>query len=245
MDKYNIPYDVIWLDIEYTDDKKYFTFNPATFKDPIGMGQQLDNHGRKLVTIIDPHIKKVDGYSVSSELQSKDLAVHNKDGNIFEGWCWPGSSHWIDSFNPAAIEWWKSLFSYDSFKGTMENTFIWNDMNEPSVFNGPETTMPKDNLHFGDWEHRDVHNLMGLTFHNATYEAMLSRKKGESRRPFVLTRSFFAGAQRVGAMWTGDNQASWDHLGVRCQCFLAKELPAFLSLVLMLAAFSVTPTRSF
>jgi alpha 1,3-glucosidase len=176
------------------------------------MLKQLDESDRKLVAIIDPHIKKKDGYHVVDELTKKDLAVHNKEGNAYEGWCWPGSSHWVDCFNPAAIEWWKSLFQYSAFKGSAENLFIWNDMNEPSVFNGPETTMPKDNLHYGNWEHRDIHNLNGLTFHNATYQALLSRKKGELRRPFILTRSFYAGSQRLGAMWTGDNQANWDHL---------------------------------
>lgn len=211
-DKFKIPYDVIWLDLEYTDDRKYFTWEPNMFADPIGMGEQLDAHGRALVLLIDPHIKKVDGWNPSKELISKSLAVNDKTNEMYEGWCWPGSSNWIDCFNPKAIEWWKTLFKYDSFKGTMKNTFIWNDMNEPSVFNGPETTMPKDNIHFGNWEHRDIHNLNGLTFHNATFQAMLSRKKGELRRPFILTRSFYAGSQRLGAMWTGDNQASWDHL---------------------------------
>ncbi|KAE8441943.1 hypothetical protein EG329_004151 [Mollisiaceae sp. DMI_Dod_QoI] len=212
MSKHQIPYDVIWLDIEYTDDKQYFTWDPLQFPNPIGMLEQLDQSERKLVAIIDPHIKNKDGYHIGEELKKKDLAVHNKDGNVYEGWCWPGSSHWIDCFNPTAIKWWISLFKYDTFKGTMSNVFIWNDMNEPSVFNGPETTMPKDNLHYGDWEHRDLHNINGMTFHNATYQALLERKKGEVRRPFVLTRSFYAGSQRLGAMWTGDNQASWEHL---------------------------------
>ncbi|KAH8803199.1 putative glucosidase 2 subunit alpha [Xylogone sp. PMI_703] len=212
MSKFGIPYDIIWLDIEYTDGKKYFTWDPHNFQDPIGMLEQLDSSGRKLVAIIDPHIKNEGGYPIVDELKSKDLAVHNKDNNIYEGWCWPGSSHWVDCFNPAAIKWWIGLFKYDKFKGTLPNLFIWNDMNEPSVFNGPETTMPKDNLHHGNWEHRDVHNLNGMTFHNATYQALLERKKGEIRRPFVLTRSFYAGSQRLGATWTGDNLANWDHL---------------------------------
>jgi len=43
----------------------------------------------------------------------------------------------------------------------MENLYTWNDMNEPSVFNGPEVTMHKDAVH-GPWEHRDVHNLYGF-----------------------------------------------------------------------------------
>ncbi|ERT00466.1 alpha 1,3-glucosidase [Sporothrix schenckii 1099-18] len=227
MDKFGIPYDVIWLDIEYTDGKKYFTWDGDKFSDPSGMGARLDEHGRKLVVIIDPHIKNTDGYPIVSELKSKDLAVKNKDGGIFDGWCWPGSSHWVDAFNPKAVEWWKKLFKYDAFKGTAENTFIWNDMNEPSVFNGPETTMPKDNMHHGGWEHRDVHNLNGMTFHNATHLALLSRKPGELRRPFVLTRSFFAGSQRLGAMWTGDNQAEWGHLAASIPMLLSQGIAGF------------------
>lgn len=226
-DKYKIPYDVIWLDIEYTDGKKYFTWDPHSFADPLGMQKQLESHGRKLVAIIDPHIKNEGGYSIVNDLKSKDLAVKNKDNNIYEGWCWPGSSHWIDCFNPAAVTWWQSLFSYSTFKGTSSNVFIWNDMNEPSVFNGPETTMPKDNLHHGNWEHRDVHNLNGLTFASATYNALLHRDPKSPRRPFVLTRSFFAGSQRHGAMWTGDNEAKWDHLQASMPMILANNIAGF------------------
>lgn len=142
---------------------------------------------------------------------------------IYEGWCWPGSSHWIDCFNPAAQAWWKTLFDFKKFVGSGPNTWIWNDMNEPSVFNGPETTMPKDNLHHGNWEHRDVHNLNGMTFHNATFEALKTRLgPGKERRPFVLTRSYFAGSQRTAAMWTGDNQADWQHLAQAFPMLLAQ-----------------------
>jgi mannosyl-oligosaccharide alpha-1,3-glucosidase len=226
-DKFKIPYDVIWLDIEYTDGKKYFTWDQHTFPDPLGMQKQLDDSERKLVIIIDPHIKNEGNYHVVDELKSKDLAMKNKDGNIYDGWCWPGSSHWVDCFNPAAVTWWKNLFKYENFKGTASNSFLWNDMNEPSVFNGPETTAPKDNLHHGNWEHRDVHNINGLTFQNATYQAIMERKKGEIRRPFVLTRSFFAGSQRVGAMWTGDNLAAWDHLAAAFPMILNNGISGF------------------
>ncbi len=174
-DKNNIPYDIIWLDIEYTDGKKYFTWDSHTFPDPLGMEKQLDAHQRKLVVIIDPHIKNEANYAVGDALKTLGHAVKNKDNNIYEGWCWPGSSHWIDAFSPTARKWWSTLFRYgkSGFEGTSPNTFLWNDMNEPSVFNGPETTMPKDNIHHGNWEHRDIHNLNGLTFVNATYHALL------------------------------------------------------------------------
>ena len=226
-DKFDIPYDVIWLDIEYMEDKRYFTWDPHTFKDPIGMQQQLAERERKLVAIVDPHIKNVEGYPVSEELKSRRLAVRNKDGNIYDGWCWPGSSNWVDCFNPAAIRWWTELFKYDRWKGTSSNTFIWNDMNEPSVFNGPEITMPRDNLHHGDWENRDVHNINGMTFHNATYQALIERGPGVKRRPFVLTRSYYAGSQRLGAMWTGDNQANWGHLSESIPMVLSMGIAGF------------------
>jgi alpha 1,3-glucosidase len=226
-DKFNIPYDVIWLDIEYTQEKKYFTWDPLTFVNPISMHKHLDQKSRKLVAIIDPHIKNVDNYPVIEEIKKKELAVKNKEGNLFNGHCWPGDSMWVDCFNPATIDFWKTLFKYDYWKGTAPNTFLWNDMNEPSVFNGPEITMPKDNLHHGNWEHRDVHNINGMTFHNATYQAMLERKKGEIRRPFVLTRAFYSGSQRSAAMWTGDNLAEWSHLEASLPMVLNQGISGF------------------
>jgi len=59
-------------------------------------------------------------------------------------------------------EWWASQFAYDRYKGSSPNLFTWNDMNEPSVFNGPEITMHKDITHDGGWEHRHIHNLYGI-----------------------------------------------------------------------------------
>lgn len=228
-DRAKIPYDIIWLDLEYLDDRKFFTWEPLSFSDPLGMQAQLAAHERKLVVLIDPHIKNQAGYHVHDEITSKQLAVASKDADTskpYEGWCWPGNSHWIDCFNPAANTWWASLFTYKKYTGSSSNLFIWNDMNEPSVFSGPETTMPKDNIHYGLWEHRDIHNLNGLTFHNATFAAMLARD-GPSKRPFVLTRSFFAGSQRLGAMWTGDNQASWPHLKASIPMILANGIAGF------------------
>jgi len=181
------------------------------------------------VVIVDPHIKNDESYAVNKEMVEKGFGVKDKGGDkVYEGWCWPGSSHWVDCLNPAAVSWWKSLFKFDKFVGSTPNLWIWNDMNEPSVFNGPETTMPKDNIHHGNWEHRDVHNINGMSFHNATYEGLRIRLgNGKERRPFVLTRSFFAGSQRSAAMWTGDNQADWPHLQQAFPMLLANGIAGF------------------
>eukprot|EP00884_Botryococcus_braunii_P010405 jgi/Botrbrau1/19366/Bobra.0338s0001.1 len=91
-------------------------------------------------------------------------------------------------------------------------------MNEPSVFNGPEITMPKDNRHFGEVEHRELHNLYGMLYHQATAQGLAERGQrlygSDGDRPFVLSRAFFAGTQRIGPIWTGDNTANWEHLRV-------------------------------
>ncbi|KAL3675895.1 hypothetical protein R1sor_025843 [Riccia sorocarpa] len=212
-DEYDMPYDVLWLDIEHTDGKKYFTWDPVLFPNPKEMQDKIAAKGRKMVTIIDPHIKRDNNYYIHKEAQSKGYYIKNKHGADFDGWCWPGSSSYLDMLNPEVRSWWADKFSYSSYQGSTPNLYIWNDMNEPSVFNGPEATMERDNIHYGGVEHRDVHNAYGYYFHMASVEGLM--KRGENNdRPFVLSRSFFAGTQKVGAIWTGDNNADWDHLRV-------------------------------
>ncbi|KAJ8327387.1 hypothetical protein BDV3_000470 [Batrachochytrium dendrobatidis] len=219
-DKHDIPYDVLWLDIEHTDGKRYFTWDSAKFSTPKEMQKNLAFKERKMVTIIDPHIKKDSNYYVSKEALDQGLFIRDAQGNVFDGHCWPGNSNWIDYTDPAGRAFWKSKFAFENYKGSTPSLYTWNDMNEPSVFNGPEITMPKDNLHHDGWEHRDVHNIYGLLFQQSTYEGQLARADGKDR-PFVLSRAFFSGTQRFGAIWTGDNTASWDHLAASVPMILS------------------------
>ncbi len=57
MTKNEICCDVVWLDIEYSGSKKYFTWDKKTFPEGRKLLDTLVSHGRKLVTIIDQHIK--------------------------------------------------------------------------------------------------------------------------------------------------------------------------------------------
>ncbi|KAK6458744.1 glucosidase II [Scheffersomyces xylosifermentans] len=227
MDQHQIPYDTIWLDIEYTDSKKYFTWQEDKFPDPEGMLKELDLTGRNLVVIIDPHIKT--GYDVSNQLEKKKICMNDPSNSSYHGHCWPGESVWIDTLNPSSQSFWDSKFSWDKKNkftgGESTNLHLWNDMNEPSVFNGPETSSPKDNLHYGGWEHRSVHNIYGLSFHEATFNSLVKRLDGHTReRPFVLTRSYFAGSQRTAAMWTGDNMSKWEYLKISIPMILTSNV---------------------
>ncbi|KZT41930.1 alpha-glucosidase [Sistotremastrum suecicum HHB10207 ss-3] len=219
-DEEDMPLEVLWLDIEYSKDHKYFIWDEKSFPDPVEMVQDVEAIGRKMVVIVDPHLKRTNDYPVYKKASELQVLVKPASGEgEYEGWCWSGSSSWVDFFNPASWPWWQSLFKIEGdsdewhWSKSTEGVFIWNDMNEPSVFNGPEISMPRDNIHYGGWEHRDVHNINGMLFQNQTSKALLARST-PAKRPFVLTRSFFAGSQRFGAMWTGDNMGTWEHMAI-------------------------------
>ena len=217
----DFPYDVLWLDIEHTDGKRYFTWDKNLFPDPESMQKALDAQGRKMVTIIDPHIKRDDNYYIHKEATEKGLYIKDKDGNDFDGFCWPGQSSYLDFTDAKVREWWAEQFQLGRYNGSTTSLFTWNDMNEPSVFNGPEVSMSKDCKNLAGVEHREWHNLYGMFMHRATAEGQVKRKKHVGDRPFVLSRSFFAGSQRFGAIWTGDNHASWDHLAIAAPMLLS------------------------
>ncbi|KAJ1679755.1 glucosidase II, partial [Spiromyces aspiralis] len=222
-DQHGIPYDVIWLDIDYTDGKRYFTWDYSKFPDPVAMHEHLASSRRQAVTVIDPHIKADDKYWVYREARDRGYLVKEADGQDYLGQCWPGDAVYADFTNPEVREWWGSLYAFDKFKGSMPNTFIWNDMNEMAVFNTPEVTLKRDLVHHGGWEQRDVHNIMGMLFHQSTYEGLV-RREPVPKRPFVLSRSYFAGSQRHGPVWTGDNAAEWGHLAMSIPMLLSNSL---------------------
>jgi len=209
-DEYDIPYDVIWLDIEHTDGKKYFTWDYTKFPDPIKMQNEIAAKGRKMVTIIDPHIKRETGYFLHNQAQNKHY-IRNDDGTDYEGWCWPGSSSYLDFLDEKVRAFWASKFALEEYVGSTINLYTWNDMNEPTQFNGPEVQVHKDSVHLSGVEHREVHNTYGFFQTVATYDGHILRGQGNDR-PFILTRSFFAGNQRYAAVWNGDNQADFKHL---------------------------------
>ncbi|XP_021796159.1 neutral alpha-glucosidase C isoform X5 [Papio anubis] len=212
-DEHDIPYDAMWLDIEHTEGKRYFTWDKKRFPNPKRMQELLRSKKRKLVVISDPHIKIDPDYSVYVKAKDQGFFVKNQEGEDFEGVCWPGLSSYLDFTNPKVREWYSSLFAFPVYQGSTDILFLWNDMNEPSVFRGPEQTMQKNAIHHGNWEHRELHNIYGFYHQMATAEGLIQRSKGKER-PFVLTRSFFAGSQKYGAVWTGDNTAEWSYLKI-------------------------------
>jgi alpha 1,3-glucosidase len=212
LDEAAVPHDVLWLDLDHTDDRKYFTFHPENFPDPRGFADELAARGRTLVVLVDPHLRRNESYWVYREALAGGLLLKDGTGDDLVAHCWPGASVWPDFLNPAAREWWETNYGFEKFTQSRPNVHIWNDMNELSAFDAPEGTTPRDAIHIGGIEDREVHNIYGHLMISATYGGLVKRNPSQNLRPFILTRSFFAGSQKYAAAWTGDNTADWDYM---------------------------------
>ena len=216
-DKYEVPYDSIWLDIDHTDNKKYFHYDIKKFpkEKTKNFFNELNEKGRKVIVILDPHIKIDNWYPVYYKSKN-NFFVKKEDSTDFVGNCWSGDSSFLDFFNKETINFWKNLIlkEEDYFYPGINNIHIWNDMNEPSVFKINRNTLPKNTIikyNSQNYEHREVHNLYGYFMHRASYEALLE-KYNNKIRPFILTRSFYIGSHKYSAMWTGDTKSNFDSL---------------------------------
>ncbi len=211
--KRDIPCDVIWLDIDYMDGHRSFTVNTWDFPDIKGLLADLHADGFRAVVIIDPGIKQEPGYHVYASGQRIDAWVRTADGRPYVGTVWPGACVFPDFTRADVRRWWGGLYGPFLDLGI---DGIWNDMNEPAVFNVPGKTMPVTNIHRADPElggtdtHARYHNVYGMLMARATFEGC--RAARPVRRPFVLTRANHLGGQRWAATWTGDNVATWRHL---------------------------------
>ncbi|WP_298532126.1 glycoside hydrolase family 31 protein [uncultured Algibacter sp.] len=208
-----IPCDAIYLDIDYMEGFRCFTWSKEYFPDPKRMVKELADDGFKTIVIIDPGIKIDMDYSVFREGLEKDYFCKRADGPYMKGKVWPGECYFPDFTNPEVREWWSNLF-----KELVEDIGVkgvWNDMNEPAVMDVPGKTFPNDVRHDYDGNHcshRKAHNVYGMQMARATYQGL--KKFSYPKRPFVITRAAYSGTQRYTSSWTGDNIATWDHLTI-------------------------------
>ena len=212
LDESLIPHDSVFLDLDHTDDKLYFTFHPHHFKDIEQLQDDIDPLERKVVALIDPHLRVDYGYPIFEKAFNSKYLIRTRIDSEYTAECWPGESAWVDFLNPWARVWWETLYDFDRYKGSTLSLYAWNDMNEPSVFNVPDHTCPKDVVHYKKVENREIHNIYGHLMISASWGGLVKRDFDEDDRPFILTRSFYAGSQKYAVTWTGDNSATWDQM---------------------------------
>jgi alpha-glucosidase len=223
-----IPADVIYFDIDYQQGYAPFTVNREYFPHFEQMIADFKSQGFHTILITDLHIKKDPNhnYAPYDSGTKQDLFVKNPDGSVFVGPVWPGPSVFPDFTLTRAREWWGTLYKDFVHMGAAG---FWNDMNEPSVFERADKTMPLETVHRLDdgstLDHRAIHNVFGMENARATYEGL--RKLQADERPFVLTRAAYSGSQRYAATWTGDNSATWNHISMSTPMLLSMGISGY------------------
>ena len=212
-----VPTDVIWLDIDFQDRNRPFTIDRKTFPHFEEMVKDLAARGISTVAITDLHIAAApgQGYAPYDSGVAGDHFLRTAEGTMYVAPVWPGPSVFPEFTSARTRAWWGGLFRQLVDAGVAG---VWNDMDEPAIFETPTKTMPLDVRHriAGDGmadrttDHREIHNVYGMLNSRATFEGLLALRPDE--RPFVMTRASFAGGQRYAATWTGDNSSTWDHL---------------------------------
>lgn len=202
--KNKIPLSSIWLDIDYMDQYKIFTWNKKKFQDYKKLINDLHKQKVSLVTIVDPGVKKEVRFPVYQEGKKLDLFCKTKEQKEFIGYVWPGKTVFPDFSLPETQNWWAkkiSRFLKDKIDG------IWIDMNDPSTGESDSDSML---FHRGKVEHHYYHNQYANLMAKATKRGFQQYNK--DTRSFILTRSAYTGIQKYAAVWTGDNVSSWEHL---------------------------------
>ncbi|WP_441001335.1 glycoside hydrolase family 31 protein [Fodinibius sp. SL11] len=209
--KKEIPCDALYLDIDYMNDYRVFTWNNDRFPDPGQMISNLKEQGFETIVMIDPGVKVDDEYEVYQQGLENNYFCKRPDGELMIGPVWPPKTVFPDYTNPKVRKWWGDLYEdLLSHKGV---SGVWNDMNEPAVFEVKAKTFPDDIRHHFDGQpasHKKAHNIYGMQMARASYNGI--KKHNQGKRPFLLTRANFSGGQRYAALWTGDNIANWEHL---------------------------------
>ncbi|MDI1322467.1 MAG: glycoside hydrolase family 31 protein [Algoriphagus sp.] len=208
----DMPADVIYLDIHHMEAYKVFTFDGVKFPDAKSMIARLKELGFKVVVIMDPGIKTEKGYLPYEEGKEKDLFIKYPDGIHYEAQVWPGWCAFPDFTKAETREWWAEKMAFYTEAGV---DGFWTDMNEPASWGQFTPNLIEFDFDGNTASHRKARNIYGMQMARAAMEGSVLQRKDE--RPFVLTRSGFAGIQRYAAAWTGDNVASEDHMmaGIR------------------------------
>jgi len=218
-----LPLRAIHLDIDHMRGYRVFTVDEARFPDFPGMVARFRAQGVRTVLILDPGVKREAGFPPYEEGLREGVFCRLPSGEVFQGPVWPHLAAFPDFTHPRARAWWG-----EKVGDFLENgvSGFWLDMNEPALFAAwGEPTFPRGVRHALEGQGGDhllAHNLYGLLMARATWEGF--RERAPEGRPFLLTRSGFAGVQRYAWAWTGDVESTWEGLRTTLRALLGLSL---------------------
>ncbi len=207
-----LPASVIVIDSPWATTYNDYKFNPKQFDDPAAMVKHIHDEGYKLVLWHTSWINsksdppKEAGFEGKiaplaenyAEAAEQGLFVKNQDGTPYVGRWWKGLGSMIDFTNPKAKQWWQDQVRQaiaagaDGFK---------DDDAEGNFFG---------DVRFADGtDPRLMRNRYGVLYNNAMEELIQKDLKGNG---VLFCRSVTVGANGIGFLWGGDNEASFSPL---------------------------------
>ncbi|MET9394443.1 TIM-barrel domain-containing protein [Streptomyces sp. NPDC006624] len=209
--EHGLPLDALHLDIDHLDAHQVFTVDQDRFPKLPVLAEELRRDGIRLVSIVDPAVKVLPGNAVYDGGTAQDAFVRDAAGRVVEGVVWPGEAVFPDFTHARVRAWWGGLYEERLAQGF---SGFWHDMNEPTSFTAfGESTLPRSARHSLEergGDHREAHNVYALCMARAGFEGLL--RLAPQERPFVFSRSGWAGMQRYGGAWSGDVATGWPGL---------------------------------
>jgi len=207
----DLPLAAVHLDIDVMDRYRVFTFDPHRFADPAKLVAELDERGVKVVSIIDPGVARDRTFDVFADGLQSDAFCRLPNGRLAPMVVWPGWAALPDFTADRGRRWWGEQYRRLDDLGVAG---AWHDMNEPtavSLIGGSNPPLgARHDMEGRGGDHAEAHNIYGLLMNRAGHEALAAQRA--HRRPFVLSRSGWAGVQRWAWSWTGDTESSWSAL---------------------------------
>ena len=207
----DLPLDAVHLDIDHFDGHRVFTVDQDEFPKLPVLAEDLRRDGIRLVSIVDPAVKAEPGNAVYYSGSAEDAFVRDASGQLVRGVVWPGESVYPDFTHARVRSWWGRMYAERLGQGFAG---FWHDMNEPTSFTAfGESTLPRSARHALEGhggDHREAHNVYALCMARAAYEGL--RELAPEERPFIFSRSGWAGMQRYGGTWSGDVATGWPGL---------------------------------
>ncbi|MCT2594540.1 glycoside hydrolase family 31 protein [Streptomyces sp. N2-109] len=200
--EHGLPLHAMHLDIDDHHGHRLFADGRDRFPRLPELASELRERGVRLVPVVDPAVRVQPGSAVYDSGAAADVFVRDSRGRQVRGAVWPGRKVFPDFTDPGVRKWWGGLYTREA---------------EPVSFASfaalADRTLPLSARHALEGrggDHREAHNVYGLAMARAGHDALRELRPAE--RPFLFSRSGWAGMQRYGGAWSGAVRADWPGL---------------------------------
>jgi alpha-glucosidase (family GH31 glycosyl hydrolase) len=233
----DIPFDTLWVDIDYMVDKQPITVDENRY-DFQAIQQALTKQDKHFVMIAEPAVALKDPNApFYKKGLDKDIFIKNNEGKNLINRVWPGKVHFIDYFHPSAGDYWNE--SLDYLYDKLRFSGVWLDMNEiasfvpgqvdendkeipcndvevypyvPGKSRFDDKTICMNAVLHGGQRFINLHNYYPVQQGYLTYKYLESKEQFKDSLPFILTRGNAAGSGKYVFHWTGDNASNYNFL---------------------------------